>query len=148
MTRYALCLLIAASALLLLGTSAAAESANVCGVLQEFRAPTAVQAGTVVVGSERFAIATNARQDIGPGASSIGATVCLTGTWQPSQTVGRELSDFRLIVQGPASTAPARTSLPSTSTLPSTGTDTNAVLLLALAALVGVGAWTVTRLRS
>src|SRR2546430_9147760 len=82
--------------LVLAGSPAAADSVNVCGALAEYRAPTSTVPGSITVGSEQFAISTDAKQDTAPGTTTVGAQVCLTGTWVMSQTVGRNLTDFQL----------------------------------------------------
>jgi hypothetical protein len=137
------------------GMVASAESANVCGTLNELRMPTTNVAGSVVVGAERFAIATNARRTMDP-AAKVGTQVCLTGTWIGSQTVGRELSDFTLAPQRLATAAP--TTGASVGTLPSTTTTSNsaapdqtvAVLLIALLVILALGGvgFALSRLRA
>ena len=112
---------------------AAAETANVCGQLREYRPPTATAPGSVTVSAEQFAIASNAKQTTAAGATWVGAKVCLVGTWQASQTVGRELSDFSLTVA--SSQAPA--ALPSTSTGPASPVPLAALLAAAALAVVG-----------
>ena len=106
-----------------LGTSAIAlaDSVNVCGPLREYRAATATAPGSVTVGAEQFAISSDAKANVASGATTVGTNVCLTGTWQASQTVGRNLTDFTLTVQTAATTAPTSSALPSTGTIPTAG---------------------------
>jgi len=92
-------LLVAGLALaLMLGASTSAEAqtaTNVCGMLVEYRAPTATMPGSITVGPEQFAIDSRATIDMSSD-TRIGSLVCLTGTWQRSQTVGRVLTDLRV----------------------------------------------------
>lgn len=94
---------------------------NICGTLTDYRAPTQTQPGLVTVGSERFAISSDARQNVS-SSLRVGTDACLVGTWVMSQTVGRNLVELTL---GPRATAAptAPTSAQPTRTLPSTGAD-------------------------
>jgi hypothetical protein len=108
-------------------TLALADSVNLCGALREFRAPTATLPGSVTVGSDQFAISPAATQNVGSGATTAGTNVCLTGTWQMSETVGRNLSDFALVVQR---SSPQQN-------LPTTGTTSNDAMVVVL--VIGAG---------
>lgn len=132
-------------ALATLGTAALAlaDSVNVCGPLREYRAATATAPGTLTVGTEQFAISSDAKANVASGATTVGTNVCLAGTWQPSQTVGRNLTDFSLTVQSTTTTAPTSSTLPSTSTSPITapvgGLPTGIIVLAAALAVLLVG---------
>lgn len=121
------------------GSVARAESASVCGTLKEYRPFTPTAPGSITVGAEQYAIATGATQSLSAGTTTVGTNVCLTGTWQPSQTVGRELSAFTLTLA--VSQTPG--SLPSTSTADDPIGPQASALSLLLAFLVvatGLGA--------
>lgn len=104
---------------------------NVCGTLTAHRAAVAPFPGELVVAGERFAISTDARQNVHP-AARVGADVCLTGTWVMSQTAGRNLIDMTL--------APRSAQMPSTTTTTATPSASAADLGLAVALLVALAA--------
>lgn len=120
---------------LALSSSAAAETASVCGPLREYRAPTATAPGSITVGSEQFAISSTAQQNIASGTTTPGTNVCLRGTWVMSQTVGRNLTEFTLTLQQAVSPSPAATTAP----LPSIGTASNGTSDLPLLAAIAAG---------
>src|SRR5687767_6559996 len=69
---------------------------HICGTMTEYRAPTQTQPGSITVAGEQFAISSDARQNVSPNAT-VGSDVCMTGTWFPSQTVGRNLTELTVV---------------------------------------------------
>lgn len=61
--------------------------------MSEYRAPTAVEPGAIVVAGERFAISSDARVTIAAGAG-VPQRVCIDGVWVRSDTVGRLLTQL------------------------------------------------------
>lgn len=129
---------------LLVGASTAAAAqtaANVCGTMTEYRAPSATLPGSITVGPEQFAIDSRATIDMS-GDARLGSAVCLTGTWQMSQTIGRVLTELRVRPQvAPVvPTAVPTTAVTVPSTLPATRTDVPAQLDDSSSLLAGMGA--------
>jgi hypothetical protein len=91
---------------------------NICGRMTEYRAPTQTQPGSITVAGEQFAISSDARQNVSPNAT-VGSDVCMTGTWFPSQTVGRNLTELTVVPRSATCTGSVGPGIAPPSSVPS-----------------------------